>query len=199
MIADFLATQEVVFVGGAGVRVGPPTVGTVYLALALYDAQILAAAKMVYRTGVDLGDDPTGALISVLVSRPEAARRVLMTCTEGLPASAGPADLARVARACIASCDLTRLVQSLRLDAAIEVAEEGAPEPAGVTAVEKALVRVAKEFGQPPHAVAEWPYLSFLGTLEVLEAMALPSPEDNEAALKDPILNAVAMFGAEGP
>lgn len=190
-LIDFCSRTEVVRRGGVVVRCHPPTVETMHLFLLVYASEIMAAAKMAYELELSLGDDPAKTLLPLFTKDRARALTVLQTCCEpamgvlledAIQADGGLVDA--LAAAVLRLCDPARIVGSLCLRAALEVADtpeelpEALPEE-GPSPQELAVVALAQRFHIDPSAICAWPYERFLSVWSCIEEL---NRQEREAA-----------------
>lgn len=167
-VLDFVREERPVRVAGRSYRVGPPTVGTVLLALGLLADRALAVAQALADGKLD-AETPLEDLVAVFSASP-ALPRVLATCVrgeDGLPAL----DLAELDKfslqtltlASLHLCDIERIVESLSLREALEQAKSGAqPLDYGFDVAAYNLVSAARALGVAPLDLTAWPWEAFL-------------------------------------
>lgn len=173
-VLDFVREERPVRVAGRSYRVGPPTVGTVLLALGLLSDRLLAVVQAFANGKLD-AETPLADLVSVFSGSP-ALPRVLATCVRderGLAAL----DLAELDRGALQTitlavldlCDVERIAQSLSLSDALEQTSSGVqPIDYGFDVAAYNLVRVSRALDVTPQDLAAWSWEAFLTAQQAL-------------------------------
>lgn len=180
---DFAFQRRVVARGGRQYVCRPPTVETVRRFLLAYPAEVYAMSEMAGRGDVS-GLSPENVL-PLLVATPRALAHVLGSCVEtqghiiGSDLDVPHEDLTPVALAVCSMSDVERIARSIRPpkpdDRVLDTSTTG-PSPHDI-----AICALAREYGVPPHSIAEWPYESFLSALAVLNTLRAGESESESA------------------
>lgn len=177
--------------GGVVVRCHPPTVETMHLLLLVFAGEIMAASKMVYELEISLGDEPAKALLPLFAKDPERCLTVLDTCCNVVHGAllpdaiaADPKLLGELVLAVVGLTDTKRVIDSLCLRSALEIADtpEEIPDALaeeGPSPQELAVVALAQRFQIDPSVICSWPYERFLS---VWDCLAELNKREREAA-----------------